>query len=82
MSRRIEDLNPRMQKLAIAHIELCAKNGIDLLIYCTLRSVEEQARIYRQSRSKTAIDNKMTRIPHFQYPGIALKDLMKPWEAA
>jgi len=29
----------------------CAKNGVDLLIYCTLRDPYEQARHYRKSRT-------------------------------
>jgi peptidoglycan L-alanyl-D-glutamate endopeptidase CwlK len=38
---------------------ISADKGIDLLIYCTLRSPEEQARLYRQSRSRAQINRKV-----------------------
>ena len=50
-SRDIKDLIPAMQNKAREVIEICKKQGVDILIYCTLRSLEEQAGLYRQSRS-------------------------------
>lgn len=52
MSRRIEDLQPLLQVKARYHVELCANDGVDLLIYCTLRTKEEQAELYAQGRTK------------------------------
>ena len=49
-SRKLEDLDPILQKKAIMHIAACAERGIDLLIYCTWRSPEEQAVLYEQGR--------------------------------
>jgi peptidoglycan L-alanyl-D-glutamate endopeptidase CwlK len=40
-----------MQALAIKHIVLCAANNIDLLIYCTYRSAEEQNTAYACGRT-------------------------------
>lgn len=49
-SRRIEDLHPRMQKKAKKFLELAKQNGIEVLIYCTYRSAEEQEILYMQGR--------------------------------
>jgi peptidoglycan L-alanyl-D-glutamate endopeptidase CwlK len=51
-SRRIEDLQPLLQVKARYHLNLCEQEGIDLLIYCTLRTNGEQAELYAQGRSK------------------------------
>ena len=51
-SRRIEDLRPDVAKLAIQFKAEAAKQGIDVLIYCTLRDDEAQAELYAQGRTK------------------------------
>lgn len=50
-SRKIEDLNSDMVGMARVHVQLCKEKGIDLLIYCTLRSNEEQDGLYEIGRS-------------------------------
>ena len=50
-SRRLEDLDPELRKLAQRHQDACAVLGIDLLIYCTYRSNAEQAELYVQGRT-------------------------------
>lgn len=56
-SREIRDLSPRMQVLHNKFIDRCRRdpwfqrNGITILVYCTYRSPEEQARLYAQGRS-------------------------------
>lgn len=52
-SRSIEDLNQSTRQSAIIHKQLCAVKGIDLLIYCTLRSNEEQTLLYSIGRTKS-----------------------------
>lgn len=52
-SRSLEDLNQAMKQRAIIHQQLCAANGIELLIYCTLRSNEEQDALYAIGRTKS-----------------------------
>jgi peptidoglycan L-alanyl-D-glutamate endopeptidase CwlK len=49
-SRRIEDLHPRVQKLAESLTSACAKAGIDILIYATLRDNATQDALYAQGR--------------------------------
>lgn len=51
-SRKLEDLHPRVAEMARAHIAACAKAGIDLLVYCTLRDNEAQSALYAQGRTK------------------------------
>lgn len=51
-SRSIEDLNPEMRSMAIVHKQLCAAEGVELLIYCTLRSNKEQDELYEVGRTK------------------------------
>lgn len=51
-SRSLDDLRQDVKQMAQEHIKLCAENGDDLLIYCTLRSNEEQEELYAQGRTK------------------------------
>lgn len=50
-SRKLDDLCPIVYKLAIAHIEACKEEGIDLLIYCTYRDYEAQNAEYAKGRT-------------------------------
>ena len=58
-SRDTKDLTSELQTKAIKVIEYCNSRGVDLLVYCTLRTLEEQAKLYRQSRSWTEVRNKL-----------------------
>ncbi len=58
-SRRIEDLTEEVQKAAREHLLLCADEGIDLLIYCTLRDVREQAQLWRRGRTMAQVQRKI-----------------------
>lgn len=61
-SRKIEDLIPAMRSKAREVVRICKEQGVDILIYCTLRSLEEQAKFYRQSRSRAVINAKMEKL--------------------
>ena len=50
-SKLIEDLQPVMQPHARAFKAACDVAGLPVLIYCTLRTLEEQAALYAQGRS-------------------------------
>jgi len=50
-SRKIEDLNPSVSRMAEVHKKLCKERGVELLIYCTLRSNEEQDNLYAIGRT-------------------------------
>ena len=50
-SRSINDLAPVVRLAAIKFVDACRKQGIDVLIYCTLRSHEEQSALYKVGRS-------------------------------
>lgn len=50
-SKSLKDLTPALQLKAEEFIQTCAENGIDVLIYCTLRSKEEQDVLYAIGRT-------------------------------
>lgn len=51
-SRGLEYLNDYVARAALVHKQLCEENGVELLIYCTLRSNEEQDSLYAIGRTK------------------------------
>ena len=62
-SRDLKDLVPEIKEKAEIVKQACqAAAGFDLLIYCTLRSLEEQARLFRQSRSREEITMKQQKL--------------------
>lgn len=52
---KLELLRPGIKARAEQVLEACGRQGVDLLIYCTLRTCQEQARLYRQSRTLNEI---------------------------
>jgi len=58
-SRKISDLIDELQGKAEQILSYCDKRGVDLLIYCSYRSPQEQARLYRQSRNGAQIQKKV-----------------------
>ena len=50
-SRSIDDLNKHMRGVAVVHKQCCAAEGVELLIYCTKRSNEEQDALYAIGRT-------------------------------
>ena len=51
-SRNIEDLHPKIQDRARAHVAACKAEGIDLLITCTYRDGEAQDALFAQGRTR------------------------------
>lgn len=51
-SRKIEDLHPKLQPLALAFKRACRDRGVDVLIYMTYRSCQEQNDLYQQGRTQ------------------------------
>lgn len=51
-SRSLDDLTPAVHAKALAFLEQCKAAGINVLIYCTLRSNAEQDALYAIGRSK------------------------------
>ncbi|GAA0347096.1 hypothetical protein GCM10009092_09400 [Bowmanella denitrificans] len=61
-SRDLNDLVPEVKVKAQQVIQFCRDvGGFDLLIYCTLRPLQEQARLYRQSRARAEIEDKQNK---------------------
>lgn len=51
-SRSLEDLTPGCRAKAKQFLEECDKQGLDILIYCTLRPGVEQDALYALGRTK------------------------------
>ena len=52
-------------------IRICSEDGIDIMVYCGLRSMKEQAVIFRQSRTKAEIDAKKQSLTDRGFPMLA-----------
>ena len=67
-SRNVDKLVPELREKAHA-----LQNGLsfELLIYCTGRSCEEQARLYRQSRSLAVIQEKIAVLEKYGHEELA-----------
>lgn len=73
-STDLNDLIPEVKQRAELVIAQCLAEKINLLIYCTFRSLEEQSKLYRQSRTKKQIDKK---IKYYQSLGFSfLADIL------
>lgn len=71
-SRELKDLTDEMRAKAEMILQACDEaGGFDLLIYCTLRTLEEQARLFRQSRSRKEIDDKIRKYHNRGYVFLA-----------
>lgn len=51
-SRSLVDLAPVVRHAALAFLEECRACGLEVLVYCTLRTDTEQAALYEQGRTK------------------------------
>ncbi len=54
-SRDLNDLHPEMRSRTEEFLDHCEFCGLSVLIYCTKRDFEEQARLFRQGRSLSEI---------------------------
>jgi peptidoglycan L-alanyl-D-glutamate endopeptidase CwlK len=50
-SRSLEDLHPMFKPLAYTFLEAAKRARLDILIYCTTRSLAEQQVLYNQGRT-------------------------------
>lgn len=57
-SRSLRELKDTTASKASRVLVRCEEENINLLIYCTYRDVEEQARVYRNGRGLLAIERK------------------------
>jgi len=58
MSKNLQDLQPDFKNKVISVLKRCANDKITMIPYCTFRTLEEQARLWRQSRTTSEIDKK------------------------
>ncbi len=70
-SKTVADLSPVCREKAQQVISLAKDRGADIRIYCTLRTPEEQARLYRQSRTLSQVMAKADALRRKGYPSLA-----------
>lgn len=70
-SKSLSDLVPLAEENANKIIAYCKARGVDILIYCTLRSLQEQAQLFRQGRSSDLIQNKINSLVRQGYKELA-----------
>lgn len=71
MSKLLSDLTSLAEANANKIIAYCDTKGIDILIYCTLRTLQEQARLYRQGREISVINTKVASLRAKGYDELA-----------
>lgn len=57
-SRSVHDLTAEVQAKYLTVQKECSLNGVPILLYCTLRSCEDQAKLWRQSRTRQQVEEK------------------------
>jgi len=71
-SRDLNDLQPQVTRKAERFLSVCVAANLDVLICCTQRSHEEQARLFRQGRSLNDIEARAEKLAHeFHRPDLA-----------
>lgn len=71
-SRSLDDLQPQVRDMARALERRGDEEGLDILIYCTLRTHEEQARLFRQGRPFRKVQEKANELrDKWQRPDLA-----------
>lgn len=52
MSRKLEDLELETEGLARKYLAACSSAGLDVLVTCTLRTMDEQSALYAEGRTR------------------------------
>jgi peptidoglycan L-alanyl-D-glutamate endopeptidase CwlK len=72
VSRSLVDLTDEIRLRAQTMLTLALEDGLDLLVYCTYRTPEEQARLYRRGRSLIEIESRAQELStDWQRPDLA-----------
>jgi peptidoglycan L-alanyl-D-glutamate endopeptidase CwlK len=61
-SRRLDDLQEVTRSAAEEFLRRAAQAGLDILIYCTRRTLAEQARLWRMGRARSLIERVVRRL--------------------
>ncbi len=70
---KIKLLKPNVQEVTKKWLDLCEKEGLEILVYCTLRTHAEQQSLYEQGRTKPGkiVTNAQAGFSYHNY-GVAL----------
>lgn len=67
MARSLDLLVPSLKRKAENIIEFGKDKDVEILIYCTLRTLEEQAKLFRQGRSTRKIRKKQEELRNLSF---------------
>lgn len=83
-SRRIEDLDPKLQPLCREFLRRCEEANIPVYLTCTRRSQEEQEELYAQGRTKAGAivtwTLKSLHIDGLAFDFVIIKDKKPCWD--
>lgn len=71
MSRSLDDLTPELHLKIVTLLQNCATRGVEFVPYFTLRSPQDQAALWRQSRGVAAIDTEIALLQSLGAPWLA-----------
>jgi peptidoglycan L-alanyl-D-glutamate endopeptidase CwlK len=74
-SRQLDDLDPKVKGLAVQHLVMAAEHGLQVLVYCTYRSPEEQAQLFWRGRTSDQVELRARRLEGAGCHGLA--DLLR-----
>lgn len=70
-SRQLDDLDPHVKGLAVQHLVKAAERGLQVLVYCTYRPPEEQARLFWRGRTRDQVERRARRLERAGCHGLA-----------
>jgi len=70
-SRRLDDLQSEVRNTAREHLLKCNDQGVGVLVYCTYRAPDEQARLFWQGREPEQVERRAKRLERFGCHGLA-----------
>lgn len=74
-SRNLDELLPTAASVAKEWLKRCTQDGVQVLVYCTYRSIDEQAALYAEGRTTPG------RIRTKAKPGASWHNWRRAWDA-
>jgi peptidoglycan LD-endopeptidase CwlK len=74
-SRSLDELRPNVASVAREWLKRCTQDGVQVLVYCTYRTIEEQIELFQQGRTKPG------RIVTWAHGGRSWHNWRRAWDA-
>lgn len=75
-SKKVLDLVPEFRDQVVQLLKLCRENGVNMSPYCTIRTPQDQAQLWCQSRSARAVELQKAALEKVGAPWLA--SLLRP----